>query len=195
MLNRVARDRVNHHSQHAKGELLAALSGDRVTQVSNYLGLGAALAISGATRAAEPVQISGTAIITGVEFHQIQIPNDPDHVVFVAKSIGGVSMPGLLAMMDSPTVVGEITHGVGHCKGFLSSTDADGTLSGVTEGKFKVVMVDGKPTTPGEGNWEWTSGTGRYANVRGTGTYTVGPGPLPGTEIAKITGTATGFDR
>lgn len=159
------------------------------------LGLGAALAISGATRAAEPVEVSGTAIITGVEFHQIQIPNDPDHVVFVAKSIGSITMPGLLTMMDSPIAFGEIDHGVGHYKGILSGTAPDGTLSGHNEGQFKVVMVDGKPTTPGEGHWEWTSGTGRYANVRGHGTYTVRPGPLPGTEIATITGTATGFEK
>jgi hypothetical protein len=159
------------------------------------LGLGATLAISGATRAAEPVQISGTAIITGVEFHQIQIPNDPDHVVFVAKSIGSVTVPGLLTMMDSPTAVGEVDHGVGHYKGILSAMAPDGTLSGVSEGQFKVVMVDGKPTTPGEGHWEWTGGTGRYANVRGKGTYTVSPGPQAGTEIAKITGTATGFEK
>jgi hypothetical protein len=159
------------------------------------VGLGAALVVSGPARAAEPVQISGTAILTGVEFHQIQIPNDADHVVFVAKSIGSVTMPGLLTMMDRPTVVGEIAHGMGHYKSFLSSTDTNGTLSGIAEGKFQVVMVDGKPTTPGEGTWEWTNGTGRYANVRGKGTFTIGPGPQAGTEVAKITGTATGFDR
>src|SRR5579863_1454333 len=36
MLNRVARDRVNHHSQPAKRERHPALSGRGVTQVSNY---------------------------------------------------------------------------------------------------------------------------------------------------------------
>jgi hypothetical protein len=38
-LNRVARDRVNHHSQHAKPELHAVLSGRGVTQVSSYTDL------------------------------------------------------------------------------------------------------------------------------------------------------------
>jgi hypothetical protein len=37
MLNRVARDRVNHHSHHDKPKLHAVLSGRGVTQVSSYL--------------------------------------------------------------------------------------------------------------------------------------------------------------
>jgi hypothetical protein len=36
MLNRVARDRVNHHSHHDKPKLHAVLSGRGVTQVSSY---------------------------------------------------------------------------------------------------------------------------------------------------------------
>jgi hypothetical protein len=79
----------------------------------------AASAISGAARAEEPVQISGTVIHTGGEFHQITTPNDADQAIFVSKNIGNITVPGLLSMTDTALAYGEITHGVGHYKGII----------------------------------------------------------------------------
>ena len=125
---------------------------------------------------AELTRFSGNHTFKLDENHAFPIGDDPDHLLGVFKSSGSNKSTGQTTFLDGATetevVYYDVFKGSGRHHGFIHYRNADGTLTNEFDGFGTVVVVDGKPQSLGVGSWHVVSGTGRYANGVGVGTYT-----------------------
>ena len=144
----------------------------------SYLALtlaGAGVLLSPA-KAAEPTQVSGTSIHSQVEAHFIPSGGDPTRGFTVEKFVGAVTSPGWFDSVQE-TGVGvaqvDLRQGQGDIKGSLFWRGTDGTATGSYIGKVAFAIDPQTNASKGtaEGAWEFFGGTGRFANVRGHGTF------------------------
>ena len=133
------------------------------------------LAVASPARA-EEMQVSGTSFITQVESHFIPEAGDPTRGFGIEKFVGAVTAPGWFdAVQETVTQSSQIDLKAGRSedKGFLFWRNSDGTLTNSTVGKATFTMNEKTNTPKGtsEGTIEFNGGTGRFANVRGHGTF------------------------
>lgn len=126
--------------------------------------------------ASEPLRFSGNHTFKLDESHAFPVGDNPDHLLGVFKSSGTNKSTGQTTFLNDATeteiVYYDVLKGSGRHHGFIYYKSADGTLTNEFDGFGTVVVVDGKPQSLGVGSWHTISGTGRYANGVGAGTYT-----------------------
>jgi hypothetical protein len=139
------------------------------------LAFAGALAMVSPARA-EEMQASGTSFITQVESHFIPEAGDPIRGFGIEKFVGAVTSPGWFDAVQETVVQSsqvDLKAGRSEDKGFLYWRNADGTMTNSIVGKATFTM-DEKTNAPkgtSEGTIEFNGGTGRFANVRGHGTF------------------------
>jgi hypothetical protein len=155
------------------------------------------LAMASPARADER-QVSGTAFITQVESHFIPDAGDPTRGSGIEKFVGADTSPGWFDAAQNTAVQSsqlDLKAGRSEDRGFLFWRNADGTMTGSLVGKATFTM-DEKTNAPkgtSEGTLEFTGGTGRFANVRGHGTFKA---EFSGGIITvHWSGTITGFEK
>ena len=153
------------------------------------------LAMAAPARADE-MQVSGTSYLNQVEAHAIPAGGNPTHVFDVEKWVGANSSPNWFGTMQFTAVsINEIEmkQGTVEAKAAIFWSNEEGSVSGSYVGKSAFRIDESIPKGGYEGTWELTSGTGRYANVRGRGTV---KGEFTGTSaIDHWKGTITGFEK
>jgi len=66
----------------------------------------------------------------------------------------------------------DLTQGNGPHNGYIDYTNGSDTVHAAWSGKVTTVMSqEGTPQTSFAGEWQYTGGTGPYANIKGSGTY------------------------
>jgi hypothetical protein len=156
---------------------------------------GAAAIVTPAT--AQEMQFSGPEIATQVEIHAISAADGSGQVFGVDKIIGTVSLPGLFDSMHEIVTEGvrlDGKRGHGEVWGSLFWTNNDGTMTGSYKGDLTFTMDEkGQARGLAEGTFEMTDGTGRFAHVRGHGTWN---GNFEGPSIiGRMNLSATGFEK
>jgi len=182
----------------------ASLLTTRVTgwMKSSIAGPAIALAFAGAATIVTPanaqeMQFSGPEIATQVEIHTIPAADGSSQVFGVDKIVGTVSLPGLFDSMHEIVTEGvriDGKRGQGEVWGSLFWTNNDGTMTGSYKGELALTMDEkGPPKSSAKGTFEMTDGTGRFAHVRGHGTWT---GNVEGPNIVgRMNLSATGFEK
>ena len=162
-----------------------------------------ALAFASALAAASPAraderQVSGTSFITQVESHFIPEAGDPTRGFGIEKLVGASTSPGWFdAVQETVTLSSQLDLKAGRAeqKGFVFWRNPDGTMTLSIVGKATFTM-DEKTNAPkgtDEGTIEFNGDTGRFANVRGHGTFkTEFSG---GNATVHWSGTITGFEK
>ena len=147
---------------------------------------------------AEEMQVSGTSFITQVESHFIPDAGDPTRGSGIEKFVGADTSPGWFDAAQNTAVQSsqlDLKAGRSEDKGYLFWRNADGTMTGSVVGKATFTMDEktGAPKGTSEGTIEFNGGTGRFANVRGHGTFKAEFSG--GNATVHWTGTITGYDR
>lgn len=133
---------------------------------------------------AEPVKVEAT--LETVEQIRMEFQDGSKHFVALVRREGTAEGEG---PFDGATVVEHGWHDVdpphgGHPQGYLEITTPHGDIAYL---KFTVraVFLGGgeKPKLTDHGFWELTSGTGRFADMRGLGTVVIHPGEKTGFTI------------
>jgi hypothetical protein len=168
-----------------------------IAYTTTALAFAGALAMTNPARA-EEMQVSGTSFITQVESHFIPDAGNPTRGFGVEKLVGAVTSPGWFdAVQETVTesVQADLKAGQSEFKGFLFWRNADGTLTNSFAGKGQFTMDEKTHAAQGtaEGNIEFNGGTGRFANVRGHGTFKTEFGG--GNATVHWSGTITGFEK
>ena len=136
------------------------------------LALASALSLASPSRADET--ISSTTIATRVEAHSFPAVDDPTHGFAVEKWIDASSSPlGSMLITNIVAVQYDAKSGQAKVQSFWSGRNSEGTMSGTSAGLSKFTIDPKTQTTKAstEGTLEITDGTGRYANVRGHGSW------------------------
>jgi hypothetical protein len=126
--------------------------------------------------AGDPIQFSGNHSFKLDEHHALPVGDNPDHALGLFKSSGTNKSTGKTAFLDNATetevVYYDVVKGNGPHHGFILYKASDGSMLNEFTGYGTSVIVNGKPQALGVGSWHTVSGTGRYANGTGAGTYT-----------------------
>ena len=178
---------------HKSGEERMKLAAHTITA----LAFASALAAASPARADER-QVSGTSFITQVEAHFIPEGGDPTRGFGIEKFVGAVTSPGWFdAVQETVTLSSQIDLKAGRSedKGFLFWRNADSTMTNSIVGKATFTMDEktGAPKGTSEGTLEFNGGTGRFANVRGHGTWKAEFNG--GSSTVHWSGTITGFEK
>jgi hypothetical protein len=123
----------------------------------------------------EPIQFSATHTFKLDEHHGLPAGENPDHMLGLVKSSGVNKSTGKTPFLDGATetevLYYDTVKGTGPHHGFIFYKAADGTMLNEFNGYSTPIVIDGKPQSLGDGSWHTVSGTGRYANGAGVGTY------------------------
>lgn len=138
------------------------------------------LAFAGALTMPNPARaeetLSSTTIATRVEAHSFPAADDPTHGFAIEKWIDAASSPdgfGSMLITNIVSVQYDAKSGQAKVQSFWSGRNGEGTMSGTSAGLFNFAMDPKTQTTKAstEGTLEITGGTGRYASLRGHGTW------------------------
>ena len=124
---------------------------------------------------AEPVK--GKRFGTFESKATVKIGDAEGHILGIGES-KGVDITNNSVWVS--TSLSDLTNGNGTQQGHTVTMYKNGKTFGSFKGKVTTVMSDkGKPLVSFEGTWEFTGGTGEWANIQGKGTYKgkfIGPG-------------------
>jgi hypothetical protein len=168
-----------------------------ITHATAALAFACGLGVVSSARA-DDMRVSGSSYLTQVESHALPAAGDPTHVFTIDKWVGATISPGWFGGMQF-TAVGanllDLKAGTGDTKGTLLWASEEGTIVGsyVSKASFTVDNKTSAPKGTYEATFEFTSGTGRYADVRGHGTV---KGEFSGgTATDHWTGTVTSVEK
>ena len=136
----------------------------------------AVVALLGWSSDSAPSRIAGTFDAKYVEQHPLPVPDAAGHTLVLGRAQGVNRSTGSAPYMDKGKVTNfefaDLTQGNGPQQGYISmSQDAD-TMISKWSGKVTTTLTPDKtPITTMEGTWIKVSGTGRYENGKGKGTY------------------------
>ena len=136
---------------------------------------GLCLSVAAPAIGGEPIQFSATHTFKLDEHHGLPVGENLDHVLGLFKSSGVNKSTGKTPFLDGATETEvayyEAIKGAGPHHGFIFYKAADGTMLNEFNGYGTPIVIGGKPHVVGGGSWHTVSGTGRYANGTGVGTY------------------------
>lgn len=137
----------------------------------------ATVALSIASAAAEPLKID--AVMAPKEHIKLDFADGSKQFMLMVRREGRSAGEGLLKDLDVVEYgVHDITPGVGgDPRGYLVFTDAAGNIAYI-KWSVRAVFVpgpDGSPMLLDNGVWEVTSGTGKFAGLKGAGTLHIKP--------------------
>jgi hypothetical protein len=132
------------------------------------------LALSGS--APKPLEVGGTFEMTYTQIHPVPVGDADNHVLISNQARGTNRSTGRDAYMDQAQVANtetaDLAQGSGPHQGYvIFSAGGDRTVNR-WQGKITTVLgADKQPVTTFQGSWTKLSGTGRYAGIKGQGTY------------------------
>ncbi len=168
-----------------------------MTGTATILAFASTLAMAAPAKADE-MQVSGTSFFTQVEAHFVPEGGNPTRGFGIEKLVGAVTSPGWFDAVQETVILSshlDLAAGLSEDKGSLFWRNADGTLTSsiVAKVAFATDEKAGAPKGTSEGTIEFNGGTGRFANVRGHGTFKGEFSGVNGT--VHWSGTITGFEK
>ena len=138
--------------------------------------LAAVVLLAGFAGQADAKKISGSGKRLGIDSETKMYPgDDPQHVVTLGtmRNLDNSDDPEFDNTLVRQVGVSDYTAGSGPHWGHRKINHASGDLSFMSyEGAATTtVSAEGIPSTTFEGVWHFTSGTGKYAGISGSGTY------------------------
>lgn len=140
-----------------------------------------ALAIIGSVGAARStesrsIKVSGSAELTYSKQHALDVPDLPGHQLLAGETKGTNTNTGGGDFMSNVPVINletaDLTQGTGTHQGYYTMGKGADTLVAKWNGKVTTTMsAEGQPNTTFAGKWDYVHGAGRYARVKGNGTY------------------------
>ncbi len=153
--------------------------------------------LEGSGQAAETLQIGGKDVLKPLEFHKMPVGDSPEHVMVAVQQAGNNISTGKTEVLQGAQVTVTTTTDetgdtyVQRGYGFFDEHDGS-TLLFAFEGNGTSRLADGSLTFKAAGIWHAQSGTGRYANGRGDGTFRYEGSPAE--SVVDWTGTFTPAD-
>jgi hypothetical protein len=126
--------------------------------------------------AAERLQVGGTFEMTYTEMNPVSVGDAEGHVLISNRATGTNRSTGRDEYMDraqvANTETADLTHGNGPHQGYVIFSGGGDRTVNKWHGKITTVLgADKQPVTTCQGTWTKLNGTGRYAGVKGQGTY------------------------
>ena len=120
--------------------------------------------------------LSGTHTLIIVQPQQMEFGDAPGHVLMLAQAKGSTQSPGPGGFMDGAEIVSvstaDLVAGNGSNHGYdIQIGDGDSVFTRWSGVVATVLAPDRTPLTSFRGTWTKYRGTGRYAGIRGAGTY------------------------
>jgi hypothetical protein len=126
--------------------------------------------------APERLQVGGTFTMTYTQMHPVPVGDAEGHVLISNHATGTNRSTGRDLYMDRAAVANtetaDLAQGNGPHQGY--AIFSSGAERSVTQWQGKITTVlgpDKQPVTTFQGTWTKLNGTGRYAGVKGQGTY------------------------
>jgi hypothetical protein len=127
------------------------------------------------TAAQEKFKVAGKMTSTETRHDTIAIGDVEGHIFSLSKYEGTNASTGESKFMDGAQLVNvassELTMGVGPHHGYVRLINADGTVVAQWAGRVTTVSTKEGPLVSFEGTYSYTMGTGKFQNIRGSGTY------------------------
>lgn len=124
---------------------------------------------------AETQQISGTTTGGYTKQQPVPIANADGNLLIISEYHGTNKSTSGNGYMDGASVINQeiaqLFQGNGDNSGYITFAKGDGVTVGKWSGHVTTVMKDGNPVTTFKGDWEYVSGTGKYAGIKGKGDY------------------------
>ncbi len=125
--------------------------------------------------AQEKFKIAGKMTSAETRQDTIAIGDVEGHIFSLSKYEGTNASTGENRFMDGAQLVNvassELTNGVGPHHGYVKLIHADGTVIAQWKGRVTTVSTKEGPLVSFEGTYSYTTGTGKFQNIRGSGTY------------------------
>ena len=122
------------------------------------------------------LQVGGTFTMTYAQMNPLPVGDAEGHLLISNHATGTNRSTGRDAYMDGAatanTETADLTQGNGPHEGYVIFSGGGDRTVNKWRGKITTVLGAGQqPITTFEGSWTKLSGTGRYAGVKGQGTY------------------------
>jgi hypothetical protein len=126
--------------------------------------------------APERLQVGGTFEMTYTQIHPVAVGDAEGHVLISNRATGTNRSTGRDKYMDEAEVanteIADLTQGNGPHQGYVIFSGGGDRTVNKWQGKITTVIgADKRPSTTFQGTWTKLTGTGRYAGVKGQGTY------------------------
>lgn len=120
--------------------------------------------------------VSGSATMTYSQQHVLPLSDAPGHMVAVFESKGSNRSTGPFTYMDGADVSNaettDLIQGNGVNQGYIIFTKGGDTTYNKWSGKVSTTLnSEKKPVTTLSGTWTKSGGTGQYASIIGSGTF------------------------
>lgn len=142
-------------------------------------------------------EIAGRVVYHSQKVETVEVGDVPGHVIGVIQQSGMTFFtkgPGSGEVASrTGAVYFDVVKGSGTAAGYAVQTFKDGSTLGY-KSSGTTTTEDGGKKFVFEGTWEFTVGTGRFAGIKGNGTYKgerIGSPKTGGDSYADFTGTAT----
>jgi len=141
------------------------------------------LALAGGTaaggndaKAAASVKISGSAEVTYTRRDTLTAPDAPGHELSIGRTTGKNRSTGSEEFFADANVVNvelaDLVQGTGTHQGYYTMGKGADTAVAQWQGKVTTTMSAAQqPMTSFSGTWRYVHGAGKYAGIKGNGTY------------------------
>ncbi len=128
------------------------------------------------TPTVERARLSGTHRFSVVQSEQIESSDAPGHALMLAQAKGSNQSPGPSGFMDGAEIasasMADLVAGNGSNHGYdVQVSGGDTVFTQWTGAVTTVLSAEKTPLTSFRGTWSKNRGTGRYAGIKGSGTY------------------------
>lgn len=126
--------------------------------------------------APEAVRIGGSAEVRYTRRDTLTVPDAAGHELAVARTTGKNTSTGKEEFMAGADVVNveltDLVRGSGMHQGYYTMGKGSDTAVAQWQGKVTTTMsADQRPMTSFSGTWRYVHGAGKYAGIKGNGTY------------------------
>lgn len=125
--------------------------------------------------AQEKMMVSGKMTMTFAKQDTVTVGGDGSHYLAIQRSVGTNASAGEHTFMDGAKAVNvsfaDLTQGSGPHQGYATFSHDEGTVATQWKGQVTTAAEKDAPVISFEGTFTWKHGTGKFANISGTGTY------------------------
>jgi len=126
--------------------------------------------------AQQKIKVSGKHTLATINQTTINVGDTEHHIISLSEFEGTNVSTGDKKFMDGAMDVGmsftDIIKGTGPHQGYGKMSLNGDAISWKHKGKsITTLSPEGKPITTLEGSFTWTTGSGKYENIQGSGTY------------------------
>jgi len=125
--------------------------------------------------AQEKFEVGGKMSTTVTAKYEFAVGDIEGHIFQISKSEGVNTSTGKNSMMDGALIINnnfsDIINGNGHHQGYIIFSKEGNITEAKWEGEVTTTMSGNIPNTKFKGKFTYTSGTGKFKNIQGGGTY------------------------